>query len=128
MAAEDLDGDGALDLAVAEIERNEVAILLGDGNGTFAETTPRPLVTQAPRAIRIADLDGDGIPDLVTANGTGSISLLRGNGDGSFMQEERFLAGVSAASIALADLDGDGLLDAAVADEDSGSITLLLSR
>ena len=65
--------------------------------------------------------DGDGKTDLVIANaGSNDVSLLRGNGDGTFGAAINFGAGANPRSMAVADFDGDGRADMAVADYDFG--------
>ena len=109
LAAADLDLDGNVDLVVTTV-RN-VTILRGLGNGAF-ETQQ---FTEAPQpALALADMDGDGRLDAVTANTFSNTSLnaavLPGLGDGTFAGRLRFTA-PGAAEIAVADLNGDGFKD-----------------
>jgi hypothetical protein len=70
LAAADLDGDAAPDLAVANSAANTVSVLLGDGTGAFAPQTGSPYtVGAAPRSVAIGDFDGDAAPDLAVTNG-----------------------------------------------------------
>ena len=65
-----------------------------------------------PRSVAVADLNGDGAPDLVTANaGSDDVSVLLGSGVGTFEPQQRFAAGNGPLSVAVADLDGDGAPD-----------------
>ena len=86
-----------------------------------------PRAATAPRSVAVADVNGDGKPDLVVANlcssigsdcpypGTGDVGVLLGNGDGSFQPALTFGAGGPAASAAIADVNGDGRPDLLVA-------------
>ena len=89
VAAGDFNGDGILDLAVANKAANSVSILLGNGSGGF--TLKQTLTTglSGPNALAAADFNGDGKLDLAVANwGTGfsnsTVTIFTGNGDGTF--------------------------------------------
>lgn len=117
----DLDADGVLDLAVDNIRSDEVSTVLGRGDGTFFPATEyrtdypfiQP-VGDVPRSLTAADLDGDGVVDLATANGhSDDVTFLRGEGDGSVGPPIPSLAGEDPDQIAHGDFDGDGVLDLA---------------
>lgn len=87
ITADDVDGDGKLDLMVVVLEADDVTFLLGDGSGTFTEMRPPPRVITGGRPansnlpfaqfIAASDLNGDRKPDLVTANpGSSDVSVL----------------------------------------------------
>jgi hypothetical protein len=79
--------------------------------------------------VAVADVNGDGHPDLVVANKYGaSLSLLLGNGDGSFRAAQNFTAGANPFSVAVADLNGDGRPDLVVANEGSNTVSVLLGN
>ena len=128
LVAVDLNGDGRVDLATANDRSRDVSVLLGNGDGTFQ--TPRrfpvgrPLDSREKRALAAADLNGDGRLDLATTN-TRSVSVLLGNGDGTFREEQRFAAGFAPVALAAADLNGDRHIDLATANHFSGDISVL---
>jgi hypothetical protein len=111
----DFNRDGNLDLAVADTLKGGVAILLGNGDGTFQTATHLPL--NSPNALGVADVNGDGIPDLIVLGYTQSspLTVFLGNGDGTFTLKSRLLVAGSPVALTIADLNGDGKLDVAVA-------------
>jgi hypothetical protein len=103
-------------------------VLLGAGNGTF-QPQQRIAVGADPWWVAAADLDGDGIPDVVTANnGSDDLSVRIGNGNGTFQAAQRFVAGGGPSSVAIADLNGDGFQDLAVANNFSDDVSVLLGN
>ena len=79
--------------------------------------------------IYLADVNGDGKADLVTPNSAANtISILLGNGDGTFQPKSDFAAGAHPVAIAIADFNNDGKPDLAVADQYSNSLSILLNR
>ena len=124
VAIGDLDGDGHPDLAVANPYANKVSVLLGHGDGSFGTRTD-VATPKRPSCVAIGDLNGDGKPDLVTANSneypeyTGSVSVLLGNGDGTFGPQSDYADG--ARSVAIGDLNGDGKPDLVIAGNHASS-------
>jgi hypothetical protein len=121
----DLDGDGDLDLAVANLGSNNVSILKNNGDGTF-----QPEVTYntggSPYSLFCADLDGDGDLDLVVANsGNNKVSVLKNNGNGTFQAKVDYDAGSKPVSIFCADLDGDYDQDMVVANYSGDNLSIL---
>ncbi len=120
VAVADFNNDGYLDLAVANQTSagSTVSILLGNGDGTFQQ--PAGFATGAASAqfMAVADFNSDGALDLAVANGgtQDSVSILLGNGDGTFQAPGVYASGgSSAATIAVGDFNGDGAPDLAVA-------------
>jgi len=121
VAIGDFNRDGIPDLAVTIQGSVTVNIFSGVGDGTFQPGAAYPLGA-LPSSVTTADLNGDGKLDLVTANGSnisvqGNISVLLGNGDGTFQSAVNYDAGSLPSSVAIADYNGDGKLDLAASDE-----------
>jgi PKD repeat protein len=121
----DLDGDGDLDLAVANAWSDNVSILKNNGDGTF-----QPKVDygagSVPTSVFCADLDGDLDLDLaVTNSDSNSVSILKNNGDGTFQPKVDYATGVEPYFVFGADLDGDGDFDLAVANWGSVTVSIL---
>ena len=124
IVAGDFTGDGRTDLAVANAGDNDVSVLLGNGDGTF-----QPQVTYAvgngPDAIVAGDFNGDGRTDLAVANYSdpgvhgNDVSVLLGNGDGTFQAQVTYAVGTGPTAIVAGDFNGDGRTDLAVANVDS---------
>jgi hypothetical protein len=117
VAVGDFNGDGVPDLAVALGNQAEVAILLGNGDGTFQP--PRMAQTAGsqlyyPLALTVGDLNGDGRLDIATANNSIGVSVLLGNGDGTFQPYKLLGSSQGPTWITSGDFNGDGILDLAV--------------
>jgi hypothetical protein len=125
VTSSDFDGDGNLDLAVAirykldsdgnSIPPNEIAVLLGNGDGTFGVPAFFGADT-GPYSVTPADLNDDGKVDLAVANAdSNNVSVLLGNGDGTFGTAQNFDVGNAATYATVADFNEDGKKDLAVA-------------
>ena len=88
VAVADLTGDGIPDLIYADYVTGNVAVRLGNGNGTFGPEATFP-AEAGSYSVKVVDLNGDGKPDLVVANAVdNSVSVLLGNGNGTFEPAE----------------------------------------
>jgi len=131
VAIGDLNADGRPDLAVANYDfgASTVSVLLGNGDGTFGSKTDFA-TGDNPVSVAIGDLNGDGRPDLAVANSgfpaTNTVSVLLGNGDGTFGSNTDFGTGSEPSSVAIGDLNGDGRPDLAVANEQPPSTVSVL--
>src|SRR5437660_732472 len=129
VAMGDFNGDGHLDLAVANGGSNDVSVLLGNGDGTFTPAKNYEAgLGGGPLWVAVGDFNLDGKLDLVVANSSSdSVGVLLGNGDGTFRPSVTFPAGGTAPqSVAAGDFDGDGKLDLAVANAGSNTVSVLL--
>ena len=123
----DFDGDGRPDLAVTFESQGFgwVRVLLGRGDGAFSTTPEYPIGGEAGMSA-LGDLDGDGVLDLATANGTASVLL--GKGDGSFAPHRDFATTEASYAISLGDLNGDGRLDLVTATPSGDAVSVLLNQ
>ena len=131
VAIGDLDGDGKPDVAVADVGADQVSIFLNtstSGTISFATRVDISLGTDAPNNVIIVDLDGDGKPDLATANGnTGNVSILRNTstvGNVSFDANVDFTTASGTRWVTMGDIDGDGKPDL-MAVSNGGTLHLL---
>jgi len=139
VAVGDFNGDGNLDLALADSYTGTVTLLKGDGAGNFTPFPGSPVsvgsgVSSGPFSIAVGDLNGDGNLDLVVANfGDGTVSILLGDGHGNFTPASTPTVSVGSGrysnpySVALADFLGNGVLDMAVANSANNNVSILLN-
>jgi hypothetical protein len=130
VAAGDFNGDGKLDLAVANFYSANVSVLLGNGNGTFQPLAFRTLPPGLhPSSIALGDFNADGRLDLAVGKSLGTnVSVLLGNGDGTFQDAVDYPTGNVPYWVTVGDFNGDGKLDLAVANEGSNNVSVLLGN
>jgi hypothetical protein len=131
-SAADLDGDGHLDLMVVNEDSLDLRIFMnkGDGSGSFRPFTDKPIVALDQRASpsETTDFNGDGKVDLVTANlDANNLSVLIGNGDGTFTESQKIRVGEEPRGVAVIDADGDGDIDIINTNANSDNVSLLLN-
>jgi hypothetical protein len=139
LAVGDFNGNGKSDLAV--VSALGVSLLLGNGNGTFAASAVHylagggrqyeydyPDVHTAGSPMAIGDFNGDGKTDLAVADNhfSNSVSILLGNGNGTFDATVTYPVGSAPTSVAAGDFNGDGRSDLAVTNSYSNNVSILL--
>jgi hypothetical protein len=133
IAAADLNGDGRLDLVVTNVSyppgpgtplalgQGRIAVLLNSGGGKFQDEVVYP-AGNGTNALVVADLDGDGHPDVAVANDVdGTVGVFHNAGDGTFGAQVAYdigqttstVTGGGMAGVVAGDFDGDGHLDLA---------------
>ena len=132
-----MNGDANQDLVIANADLlpGQVTILYGNGDGTFKSALnyggvpgAQPAL-QTPQGITTADFNCDGKPDLAVANaGANSVTLLLGNGNGTFQPGQSWSTDNHPVGIVTADFNHDGFADLAVVNSLSGDVTVLLSN
>jgi hypothetical protein len=128
----DMNGDGNLDLVIADHQSPYLTILLGDGKGGFRLGPGSPVDVHSnphPHGVAVADFNGDGKPDVVTDSwGTNQIELLLGDGKGGIATPGRYftVGHRPYERLRYADFNHDGIPDIATTNLDDGTVTILL--
>ncbi len=134
--AHDFDSDGKLDIAFSDLGEGAVKVLLRDWNGSYKPARSYP-TSMGANFVRVGDFDLDGVDDLVVSNGSillfgpdpsDNVSVLLGNGDGTFSPAQNFTIGpmAQAFDIVVADFNKDGKPDVAAANP-AGDIRVLIN-
>ena len=132
LAAGDLNGDGWKDIVTTirnDLDNKSfVSILFGVGDGTFWSPVDYE-VGKNPTAVEIGDITGDGLLDIIVANGgANTLSVLGNLGDGTFESLPKLFVGSGPSDLALGDLNGDGHLDIVTSNATDGTVSVLLSN
>jgi FG-GAP-like repeat len=117
----DFNHDLVADVAVGCNSPSGLCVLLGNvdgtgkGDGTFGAFTSFPEYGKSVGDLVVADMNGDGNPDLVSANGGNSVGVTLGNPNGTFQPALLYVANEQPQGVAVGDFNGDGRPDVAVA-------------
>ncbi|HEX4138655.1 MAG TPA: FG-GAP-like repeat-containing protein [Bryobacteraceae bacterium] len=118
----DFNGDGKADLVLTNSSGNTVAVLLGNGDGTFRPPAMYTIGSN-PQAVTISDFNGDGRADLAVGSSNG-VRILYGNGDGTFGIGPNYQAAIGANFMTVGAFNGSGLPDLAYAGPNGLSVLL----
>ena len=124
----DLDRDGNMDIVGAG--GGAAHVLIGKGDGTFSDHVAYG-TAGAINTIKLADMNGDGILDIVA--GGGNLAVFSGRGDGTFREPQKFAVGLATVrTVDVGDLDGDGSPDVIAGHTGTGAarnyFTVLIQR
>jgi hypothetical protein len=124
----DMNGDGAPDIVVVSGtstvgDNGSVSVLLNAGDGTFTLKSTQSLGAQRtpPGEVAVADFTGDGVPDVIVADGWYRLLIFPGHGDGSLWPSLPFSLDLGAYNIAVGDYNRDGKPDVAVVTQNSST-------
>lgn len=133
LAVGDMNNDGNLDIVSTDTGSSGVRVTLGNGDRTFQATGGLNLVNDWPESIRVSDVDQDGNLDFIATNPSWggvvdkSVTVVLGNGDGTFQAGTRYPVGGSAKRVVVDDFDGDAIRDMAVSRYD-GDLAILIGN
>jgi hypothetical protein len=123
----DFNGDGIADLAVTTADANSIALLIGQTAGRFAAPVRIALADiQSPRGIAVADVNGDGKPDLlVTGYDSNALTVLLGDGRNGFTRRASWFGPfIQPQGVAVADFNRDGRADVVVAGDGTAGLVV----
>ena len=113
---------------VANTVGNNVSVLLGTGGGLLANPVQLSLGTNSPESVWVTDWNGDGKPDIVTANSqSNNWSYFQGTSPTQYAAPVHTMTGTTPSGVASADLNGDGMQDLVLANAGSNNLQVILS-
>jgi hypothetical protein len=127
VATHDLNSDGSVDLAVTH-SPNDIVVLLNAGSGEFGAPTAFFVGSNYfANSIAIGDVNGDGKPDVATANvNPHNASILIGDGTGSFGSAKHYAVGINPCDVKIGDVNGDLKLDLMTANGYTNDVSVRL--
>ena len=134
VAIGDFNGDHKPDLVATNLDSDTVSVLIGNGDGTFqTQVTYSTGTGSGPRAVVIGDFNGDGKSDLAVSDydigaATDSISVLLGNGNGTFQPATIYTGVTVNSSIAIGDFNGDGKSDLVITSPNANVVSVYLGN
>jgi len=132
LTTHDLDGDGRLDLAIANTNSGSVSLLTNTTEPGSRFSTFAPLDTiptgRGPREVQVVDMTGDGVADLVVCSfGDDTVSIYPGLGGGAFGDPAVFSSGDGPFDMVVADFDGVNGPDVALANKNADQVQIMLN-
>jgi hypothetical protein len=132
VAAADVNGDGRPDLISANLGDGTLTVLTNNGHGGFGSNATLNVGLSpgsAPAFVLTADVNGDGKPDLISANsGDYTVTVLTNNGSGGFVLDATLTVGAYPVSVAAVNINGDGKIALISANESDGTLTVLTNN
>lgn len=130
LAVGDINNDGTADVVVANSGSNNISVLVrNEDPGCIFERQAIYDVGTNPSSLALGDVNRDSFLDVVVTNrDSNNVSLLLGNGNGTFKAQSTLSVGISPTSVAIGDLNGDAFLDFVVANSGSDNISIFLGN
>ena len=121
----DVNGGGVPDVVVVNQIPGTVTVRLGMGNGAFSGPVTTPAGTSA-RGLAVVDVDNDGARDVLTLTGNSNLSVMTGNGDGTFDAATNYAMGTNPLSLAAGLFDAGSTVDVVSANSNSVNASVRL--